>query len=364
MSCLKTVGFLKKQNVFHASLFCENHWNSERRREEQVSSMETLTPMELVLAAQTGDRAAFEILVQPYQRELLVHCYRMVGSFHDAKDLVQETLLRAWEKRSTFSYPGSYRAWLYRIATNLCLNVLKRNKKRSLPPSTIPKSDPARPLPESQPEPSWLEPFPDELLADPQSDPETRALQREQTTLAFLTALQYLTPAQRAILLLREVLDWEVREVAEWLNLSVAAVNSSLQRARRALQHHYVSPQAPVSLSSPQLQALLQRHVRLWEQGDAWLTMPPIPVWFKGRTAIEIFFRTTIFLGSRRWRLYPTWANAGPAFGLYEWRVQTRTYQLAGLLVLLIVGEQIANTVVFLDPSSFSSFMLPPDLSP
>jgi RNA polymerase sigma-70 factor, ECF subfamily len=112
--------------------------------------METLTPMELVLAAQTGDRAAFEILVQPYQRELLVHCYRMVGSFHDAKDLVQETLLRAWEKRSTFSYPGSYRAWLYRIATNLCLNVLKRNKKRSLPPSTVPKSDPARPLPESQ----------------------------------------------------------------------------------------------------------------------------------------------------------------------------------------------------------------------
>src|SRR2546428_13971494 len=173
--------------------------------------METLTQTALVLSAQQGDRTAFDILVKPYQRELLVHCYRMLGSVHDAEDLVQETLIRAWEKCATFTSPGSYRAWLYRIATNLCLNALTRSPRRSLPPDTHPQSDPTRPAPPRPREPIWLEPFPDELLADP----EDRALQRERITLAFLVALQHLTPAQRAILLLREVLEWPAVEVAE-----------------------------------------------------------------------------------------------------------------------------------------------------
>ena len=195
---------------------------------------------------------AFDALVGAYQHELLVHCYRMLGSLHDAEDLVQETLLRAWEKRATLTSPGSYRAWLYRIATNLCLNTLTRVPRRSLPPDTHPQSDPSSPCAETVREPIWLEPFPDELLADQQTDPEDRALSREQITLAFLVALQHLTPAQRAILLLREVLEWEAVEVAEWLNLSVPAVNSALQRARRALQRAQRRAQeAPTALPTP-----------------------------------------------------------------------------------------------------------------
>src|SRR6266481_4838124 len=164
--------------------------------------METSTQTALVLAAQGGDQMAFDTLVGPYRRELLVHCYRMLGSLHDAEDLVQETLLRAWEKRATLSSPGSYRAWLYRIATNLCLNRLRSLPRRSLPPETHPVSDPSGPVSPRMQEPIWLEPFPDDLLADQHSDPQDRAERSERTTLAFLVALQRLTPAQRAILLL------------------------------------------------------------------------------------------------------------------------------------------------------------------
>ena len=203
---------------------------------ERDTRMETPTQIALVFAAQAGDRTAFDALVGPYRRELLVHCYRMLGSLHDAEDLVQETLLRAWEKRATFTSPGSYRAWLYRIATNLCLNRLRSVPRRSLPPETHPETDPSGPLPSRLREPIWLEPFPDELLADPGSDPEDRAERSERITLAFLVALQHLTPAQRAVLLLREVLEWPASDVAEWLNLSVPAVKSALQRARRTFR--------------------------------------------------------------------------------------------------------------------------------
>src|SRR5229473_563203 len=213
--------------------------------------METATQTVLVLDAQAGDQMAFETLVGPYRRELLVHCYRMLGSLHDAEDLVQETLLRAWEKRATLTSPGSYRAWLYRIATHQCLNTLTRVPRWSLPPDTHPVTDPSSPVPPRLREPIWLEPFPDELLAGPKADPEDRALQRERITLAFLVALQRLTPAQRAILLLREVLEWPAVEVAEWLNLSVPAVNSALQRARRALQERNVLPETPTALPPP-----------------------------------------------------------------------------------------------------------------
>jgi len=230
-------------------------------------------------------------------------------------------------------------------------------------------------LPSRQREPIWLDPFPDDLLADQQIDPEYRTLQSERITLAFLVALQHLTPAQRAILLLREVLDWSAREVAEWLNLSVPAVNSGLQRARQALQQHHVFPDAPAALPPSQLQSLLHRYVTLWEQADipglvglmredAWFTMPPIPAWFQGRAQIATLFRTSIFTIPRQWRLLPTHANASPAFGLYQRDVEAGVYQLFGLLVLDIVGEQIANTVTFLELSSLSPFALPPRLPP
>jgi RNA polymerase sigma-70 factor (ECF subfamily) len=150
--------------------------------------METVTPVALVSAAQAGDRTAFETLVKPYQRETLIHCYRMLGSVHDAEDLVQETLLRAWEKRATFTSPGSYRAWLYRIATNLCLNALRNVPRRSLPPSTHPPVDPTRPFAPEIREPIWLEPCPDDLRASADTDPEDRALSRERITLPVVSS--------------------------------------------------------------------------------------------------------------------------------------------------------------------------------
>ena len=335
--------------------------------------METPTQTALVLAAQAGDQKAFEALVSAYRRELLVHCYRMLGSFHDAEDLVQETLLRAWEKRATLTSPGAYRGWLYRIATNLCLDRLRSAPRRSLPPETHPASDPNNPLPKPAWEPVWLEPFPDDLLADEHSDPQERAESRERITLAFLVALQRLTPVQRAVLLLREVLEWSAVEVAQWLNLSVPAVNSALQRARRTLHQRNVESSALNASPGPHIQSLLDRYVALWEQADipglvgllredAWFTMPPLPVWFQGRAAIATWLATTIFVPGRSFRLLPTGANGSPAFGLYRRQAEEEVYQLFGLLVLGVESERIASVVGFLEVSSLSFFALPPTL--
>ncbi len=332
--------------------------------------MEASTQTALVLAAQAGDQKAFETLVGAYRRELLVHCYRMLGSLSDAEDLVQETLLRAWEKRATLTNPQSYRAWLYRIATNLCLNRLTRAPRRFLPSETHPLSDPSSPAPPRLREPIWLEPFPDDLLADPEADPENCTERSEQITLAFLMALQHLTPAQRAILLLREVLEWEASEVAEWLDLSVPAVNSALQRARRALRQRNVGSEARMVLPRPQLQNLLDRYVALWEQADipglvallredAWFTMPPLPVWYQGRAAIATLFQTSLFPPGLQWHLLPTRANGSPAFGLYRREALADEYQLVGLLVLEVEGAQIVSLVAFLEVSSLSRFALP-----
>src|SRR5579859_718587 len=335
--------------------------------------METPTQTALVLAAQAGDQMAFETLMGAYRRELLVHCYRMLGSLHDAEDLVQETLLRAWEKRATLTSPGSYRAWLYRIATHLCLNALTRVPRRSLPPDTHPVTDPSSPVPPRLREPIWLEPFPDDLLADQYSDPQDRALQRERITLAFLVALQHLTPTQRAILLLREVLEWPAVEVAEWLHLSVPAVTSALQRARRTLHQRNVGSEAQMALPRPLLQELLDRYVTLWEQADipglvallredAWFTMPPLPVWYQGREAIATLFQTSLFPPSVQWHLLPTRANGSPAFGLYRREALADDYQLIGLLVLSVERDQIVSLVAFLEVSDLSRFALPPTL--
>jgi RNA polymerase sigma-70 factor (ECF subfamily) len=351
----------------------------EMRGKESLMNVPPQTA--LVLAAQAGDQAAFETLVGAYRRELLVHCYRMLGSFSDAEDLVQETLLRAWEKRATLTSPQSYRAWLYRIATNLCLNRLRSVSRRSLPSDISPPSNPADISPPGRSggsaqsplqEPVWLEPFPDELLVDPQSDPEDQALRHEQISLAFLVALQHLTPAQRAVLLLREVLEWPAVEVAEWLDLSVPAVNSALQRARQTLHQRYKEngSETPVAQPRPQLQNLLDRYMTLWRQADvpglaallredAWLTMPPLPAWVQGRTDIATLLKLRIFTPDKQWRLLPTRANGCPAFGLYRREEGEDGYQLSSLWVLGVEGEQIGSIVVFLDAASFSAFGLP-----
>lgn len=338
------------------------------KREGHMTKIPTQTA--LVLAAQTGDQMAFDSLVEPYRCELLVHCYRMLGSLNDAEDLVQETLLRAWEKRTTLTNLEAYRSWLYRIATNLCLNALARTPRRSLPRDTHPQSDPSGLLPTRLREPIWLEPFPDDLLTDPHSNPEDCVLQSERITLAFLVALQHLTPVQRAILLLREVLEWPAAEVAEWLNLSIPAVNSALQRARRALRQMHKGDDAATTIPRPQLQDLLDRYTTLWEQADipglvallredAWFTMPPFPIWFQGRAAIATALSTSIFTAGRQRHLLATRANGRPAFGLYQREAQASVYQLFGLLVLDMDGEQITSLVAFLELSTLTSFVLP-----
>jgi RNA polymerase sigma-70 factor (ECF subfamily) len=263
--------------------------------------METPTQTALVLAAQAGEQKAFETLVGAYQRELLRHCHRMLGSLSDAEDLVQETLLRAWEKRATLASPQSYRTWLYRIATNLCLNRLTRAPERFLLSKTLPPDDPSSPAPTRLREPVWLEAFPDDLLADPEADPENRALSRERITLAFLIVLLHLTPVQRAILLLREVLEWPAVEVAEWLNLSVCAVNSALQRARRALHQRNVGSEAQMALPRPQVQDLLDRYVTLWEQADipGLAALLREDAWVRGRAAIATVFQTSLLPSTR-----------------------------------------------------------------
>ncbi len=327
----------------------------------------------LVLAAQAGDQQAFESLVGLYRGALLVHCYRMLGSLHDAEDLVQETLLRAWERRATLTSPGSYRAWLYRIATNLCLNMLTRAPRRSLPHDIRPQSDSGSPLSPPLREPIWLEPFPDDLLADQYANPEDLALQREHLTLAFLVALQHLTPVQRAILLLREVLDWPAVEVAAWLNLSVPAVNSALQRARRALRQLHQHSEIPQLESRVSVQDLLKRYIALWEEADipglvallredAWFSMPPVPTWFQGRATIATVLSTRIFVSARQWRLVPTHANGSPAFVVYQQEAVTGIYRFGGLFILGVVGEQIGSIVAFVDLSSLSAFALSPTL--
>ena len=235
------------------------------------------------------------------------------------------------------------------------------------------KSDPGSPLSPRLREPIWLEPFPDDLLADQHTDPEDRALRREHLTLAFLMALQHLTPVQRAIPLLREVLEWEASEVAAWLNLSVPAVNSALQHARRALHQRNIGSEAPMASPRIQVQDLLDRYMTLWKQADipglvallredAWFTMPPIPAWFQGRAAIATRLSTNIFTPGRQWRLLPTRANGSPAFGFYRREAGAGVYQLVGLVVLDMVREQIGSVVVFLELSNLSSFALPPAL--
>ena len=335
--------------------------------------MEAPTRTALILAAQAGDQIAFETLVKPYRSELIVHCYRMLGSLSDAEDIVQETLLRAWEKRTTLTNPQAYRSWLYRIATNLCLNMLRSAPRRSLPQDTYPSSDPDGPMAPRLMEPVWLEPFPDALLADQYSDPEERALQHERLTLAFLIALQHLTPVQRAILLLREVLNWPAIEVAEWLDLSIPAVNSALQRARRTLHQLHKESDIPVVEPRLQIQDLLNRYIALWEQADipglvallredAWFTMPPIPTWYQGRSAIAAIFSAKVFPPGRQQRLLLTYANGSPAFAAYLRASEAEPYRLTSLFVLGVVGEQIESLVAFIHLPDLTPFALPTTL--
>jgi RNA polymerase sigma-70 factor, ECF subfamily len=321
---------------------------------------------EVVAAATAGDQAAFTALTERYRWELQVHCYRMLGSFQDAEDLVQETLLRAWRGRQQFQGRSSFRAWLYRIATNACLDALARRSRRVLPHQVAPPADPqATTLPSPDPEIAWLQPYPDRLLdqvAPGDTEPDAQVVSKETIELAFLTAIQLLPPRQRATLILRDVLGWSAKETASLLEASVASVNSALQRARATMKQHLPPRRlewAPGSDLSQEERALLQRFVDANERGDAAafaallsedarLTMPPLPTWWEGRDAIVAAMAEGPFLPEfGHLRLVPTRANGQPAAAVYLRRPGDSTYRGLGIDVLRVEDGKVVEVTSF-----------------
>ena len=327
-----------------------------------------------LVAAKNGDKDQFSELAEPYRRELRIHCYRILGSLQEADDLVQETFLRAWRRLDTYQGRASFRAWLYKIATNACLDVLdQRHSRRLLPMDIYAASDPKATIDPPHSEIYWLEPFPDEWLVDQTAiNPETRYSLYESVSLAFLTSLQTLPPRQRAALILTDVLDWSAREVADLFESSISSVNSALHRARVTLAKHYHghSQERPANLETDeQTQKLLNRYVEAWQTADiaglvallkkdAILTMPPSPSWYRGKNAIRIFAARTVFadhgmfegIAKGRWRLIPLHANAQPAFGIYQ-RTEAGDYHFSGIHVLTVKAHQLTQITCFMDPT-------------
>jgi RNA polymerase sigma-70 factor (ECF subfamily) len=319
-------------------------------------------------AATAGDQQAFSDLVEPYRAELLVHCYRLLGSTPDAEDMVQETFLRAWNRLDSFSGGQYFRAWLYKIATNICLDALDKRSRRGLSPANFPASDPRAPIAPAINEPIWLEPFPS-LLPTASLGPEARYSLRESISLAFLAALQLLPPRQRVILILCDVLDWRAREVAQLLDITVAAVNGLLRRARSTMHGNYPESQ-PVRTIDKTIRAVLSRYVEAWESGDVEalvallidkvvFTMPPSPTWFSGLAAVRVHAET-MFSGRApgRWRLQPTRANNQIAFACYRRDAIDGRYQAHALQVLSFAGAQISEIHMFFLPQIFPRFGL------
>jgi RNA polymerase sigma-70 factor, ECF subfamily len=321
----------------------------------------------------SGDHDEFQRLTDPYSRELLVHCYRILGSFEDAEDALQEALLRAWRRLDSLKAAASLRAWLYKIATNVSLDMLDYRKARSMPSVTHTPAQALDPLPPAVDDPLWLNPLPDSYLDGHTLTPEARYEIHESVSLAFLMALQKLPGRQRAILILRDVLGWKAQEVADLLDLTVVAVNSALQRARQTMKSYHQENQWRLMTpdNDQQVSALLARYVAAWETADsagliallredATLTMPPVPAWFLGRAAIQTFSQHFLFAG-QPYRLLPIRANGCPAFAVYQ-RDAAGLYRPAALQILSINGERIARIDHFLtfDGQLFGRFNLPP----
>jgi RNA polymerase sigma-70 factor (TIGR02960 family) len=307
----------------------------------------------LLQAARAGNDEAFAALVAPHRAELQDHCYRMLGSLHDAEDALQETLVRAWRGVRGLDDRGFVRAWLFKIATNRCLTALERRGRRELPVDVAPGTPPT--------EISWLEPY-------PAGSPETEYLARESVELAFVAALQRLSPIQRAALILHEVLGFSAGEVAEQLDTSAASVNSALQRARRAVDATAETQQTILrDLGDDGVTEVVGRWADAWQAGDvdaivrmladdARYSMPPLPEWYRGHDAIRTFL-----IGGplqSRWRFVPTTANGQLAFGTYLWDEATGCFIPGGLDVLTIRGGRVGEVTAFLD-ADFTRFGLP-----
>jgi len=327
---------------------------------------------DLIERAQAGDGEAFRSLVEPYERELRVHCYRFLGSAQDAEDALQETLLSAWRGIGGFEQRSSLRTWLYRVATSRCLNALRSASQRA--PMNWPDPDLRLPEPTRLGEVAWLEPYPDHLLdtlPDVQPGPQARYEARETISLAFITALQLLPPRQRAALILRDVLGFHAREAADILQVSEQAVASAVKRARATIARNLPAagePPAPAPGSQAE-QRLVARLVQAFEAGDvdgvvalltqdAWLTMPPLPMEYQGRELATRFLSVFFRQGRRRYRLIATRANGQPAFGVYVRDSHARIAHASGLLVLTLAGDQISEITRF-DTSVLPCFGLP-----
>jgi RNA polymerase sigma-70 factor (ECF subfamily) len=329
---------------------------------------------ELISKARAGDGDAFRELTEPYRRELQVHCYRMLGSFQDAEDALQETLLAAWRGLHEFEGRASLRTWLYRIATNRCLNARRSAGRRLAKEWDVPSVEP--PEPTRLGEVVWLEPFPDALLdgtTDAPAGPEARYERTESISLAFVTALQVLPPRQLAVIILRDVLGFRASEVADMLDSSVEAVKSALKRARATLQQRRSTSEdrePPPSAGSPAEEAVVAAFVRAWESADVdalvrlltddvFVSMPPVPFEYEGRDVVGGFC-ASIFRAGRRFDLVPTRANGHPAFGAYL-RPPDGVRHGVGLYVLTLSGDQICAMTRF-DNSVLASFGLPRSL--
>jgi RNA polymerase sigma-70 factor, ECF subfamily len=317
------------------------------------------------------DQDAFGALTEPHRRELQAHCYRMMGSVHDAEDMVQETFLRAWKRRETYQGRASLRAWFYKIATNVCLDALRKRPRRAVPVTFQSVSTLAETIPASIMEPIWLEPYPDDLLIPSDDDPEGSFSTQENIRMAFIAALHLLPPRQRAVLILRDVLDWQASEVADTLDMTVAAVKSALHRARATLADQDLPPET-VSVLDEMAQSRLHDYVNAWETADipallcllkqdATFSMPPIPSWYRGHAEIAGLTGKTIFAGNAhgRWHLLPTRANGQIAFGLYRQSNVKNVYDAYGIQVLTFDGDQIADITTFINPALFRLFNLP-----
>ena len=333
------------------------------------ASTDTTTQEQVLLArARAGDEGAFGQLIEPRRGELHAHCYRMLGSVHDAEDALQDALLRAWRGMSRFEGRSSLRSWLYTIATNSCLDQIARRPKRVLPidygPATDPHVAPGEPLVESV----WIEPYPDQVLGieDGLAAPAASYERREGVELAFIAALQHLPATQRAVLILREVLGFSAKEVAASLQTTVAGVNSALQRARAAVEERVPeqSQQATLrALGDDSVRTLVGRYVDAWERNDvdavaamltadATFAMPPLSSWYQGREAIAQWAAGWPLSGAWRWRVVRTAANGQPALGFYAWNAQDETYRPFALNVLTLRGTEISDVTAFIARSA------------
>ena len=302
-------------------------------------------------------------LLETHRRELTAHCYRMLGSAAEAEDAVQDTLLRAWRSHGTFEGRSSVRTWLYRIATNVCLDSLDGRKRRARPMDFGPASSADTPLPPPLVETAWIEPVPDALVVPGDGDPADVAVARDTIKLAFIAALQHLPPRQRAVLILREVLRWSAAETATLLDTSVASVNSALQRARATLDERGLTVDQPTAAIDAQAQSLLTRYVDAFERydmdaltsllrEDATWNMPPFDLWLQTHADIRAWCLGQ-GIGCKGSRLVPTSANGAPAFGQYKPSDTPGVLEPWSLQVLEITDGAITEITFFLDTARF-----------